>query len=299
MKIAIIGGGSIGLLFSYYLNEQYEVTLYVRNPSQREKIDSEGIVFQSEGNSRKADVQVKLASEWCKHDEEISIICVKQYQLEELLKNASLPTRHPYLFLQNGMGHLKWIDHYHLNMALVGTVEHGAFRVNENTVVHTGVGKTSIALYKGENVDFLRTFIQSMSGTFPFQIEKDYKLMLQKKLVVNALINPLTAVLKVKNGLLLENVHYFRVFNDLFNEIKGILELEEEQLYYENILNVCRKTSQNRSSMLRDIEEGRQTEIDAILGFLIEEAEKRKVNAPLVTTLFHIIKGSEIERGGK
>ncbi|WP_449619289.1 2-dehydropantoate 2-reductase [Robertmurraya sp. Marseille-Q9965] len=299
MKIAIIGGGSIGLLFSYYLNEYHEVTLYVRNLTQKEKIASEGIVLQSKQNASKADVQVKLISEWGKHNEELSIVCVKQYQLEGLLKNASLSTSHPYLFLQNGMSHLKWIDHFYLSAALVGTVEHGAYRVNENTVVHTGVGRTNIAFYKGKNDELIRSFVKSITEPFSFQIEDDYKFLLQKKLVVNTLINPLTAVLKVNNGLLLENEHYLHIFNDLFNEVKGILELEEEQVYYENALNVCRNTSQNRSSMLKDMEEGRQTEIDAILGYLIEEAEKRNIKAPLVTTLFHIIKGSEIKRGGK
>lgn len=299
MKIAIIGGGSIGLLFSYYLNEYHEVTLYVRNPLQKEKIASEGIVLQSKQNSAIADVQVKLISEWGNHNEELSIICVKQYQLEGVLRNAILSTNHPYLFLQNGMGHLKRIDQFNLSVAMVGTVEHGAYRVNENVVVHTGVGRTNIAFYKGKNDELLHSFVKSISNSFTFQIEDDYKFLLQRKLVVNALINPLTAVLKVNNGLLLENAHYFHIFNELFKEIKGILELKEEQVYYENTLNVCRNTSQNRSSMLKDIEEGRQTEIDAILGYLIEEAEKRNMKAPIVTTLFHIIKGSEIERGGK
>ncbi|TKC18562.1 2-dehydropantoate 2-reductase [Robertmurraya kyonggiensis] len=299
MKIAVIGGGSIGLLFSYCLHKHHEVTLYVRNPLQRERIASEGVVLQSKQKTRKADVQVRLISEWGNQDEELSIICVKQYQLEGLLRNASLPTNHPYLFLQNGMAHLKWVDRFNLTVVMVGTVEHGAYRVNENTVAHTGVGRTNIAFYKGKNDELIHSFVKPMSETFPVQIEDDYKLMLQKKLVVNALINPLTAVLKVNNGRLLENVHYFHIFNELFNEIKEILELEEEQVYYENTLNVCRNTSQNRSSMLKDIEEGRQTEIDAILGYLIEEAEKRNSKAPLVTTLFHIIKGREIERGGK
>ena len=34
MKIGIIGGGSIGLLFSYYLSEQHSISLYVHTKEQ-------------------------------------------------------------------------------------------------------------------------------------------------------------------------------------------------------------------------------------------------------------------------
>lgn len=299
MKIAIIGGGAIGLLFSHYLSQQHEITLYVRNSEQRNKVNSEGITLRKKDHSCKLDVKAKLISDWGLHDEELSIICVKEYQLQDLLENASLPKKHQFLFLQNGMGHLKWIDQYKLENVWVGSVEHGAYRESGKCVVHTGEGCTKIALYKGEGTDLPTLLGERFHHTFPFMLEHDYKEMLQKKLVVNAIINPLTSILKVQNGALLDNQHFFQVFTDLFNEIKGILHIKEEQLYYENVIQICRKTSQNRSSMLKDLEEKRPTEIDAILGYLIEESTKRKVQAPLVTTFFHLIKGIEHEEGGE
>jgi 2-dehydropantoate 2-reductase len=299
MKIAIIGGGAIGLLFAHYLSQQHEITLYVRKSEQKTKVNSEGVTLRKKDHSYRVDVKAELISDWGLHEEELSIICVKQYQLQDLLKNASLPKDHQFLFLQNGMGHLKWIDQFGLENVWVGSVEHGAFRESEDTVVHTGEGCTKMALYKGENSDLPTLLGEYFQHVFPFLIEHDYKEMLQKKLVVNAIINPLTSILKVQNGALLDNLDFFRVFTDLFNEIKGILNIKEEQLYYENVIQVCRKTSQNRSSMLKDLEEKRPTEIDAILGYLIEEATMRKVEAPLITTLFHLIKGIEREEGGE
>lgn len=299
MKIAIVGGGAIGLMFTYYLNFHHDVILYVRNPTQRDKILSEGISLRNKESVHRTPVSVKLVSEWGQGREDLSIICVKQYQLQELIENSTVPSTQRFLFLQNGMGHLKWIDKLGLSHVLVGAVEHGALRLNENTIVHTGRGLTKIAFYKGNDEEYINALITPYQESFPFKVEENYKEMLQKKLVVNAIINPLTALLKVRNGVLLENPYYTHIFKELFTEIKGILQLDKEEIYYENVVQICRNTSQNRSSMLKDIEEGRPTEIDAILGYILEQAEKNKVEAPLVNTLFHFIKGSELEEGGK
>lgn len=298
MKIAIVGGGAIGLLFSSYLKAHHEVILYVRNPLQKEKIENEGITLIHKERSMQVPVIVKLVSEWGIGQEDLSIICVKQYQLPSLLENNVLPINHPYLFLQNGMGHLKWINKHGLRHVLVGSVEHGALRMNINSVQHTGEGLTKIAFYKGQNIEHVNQLITPLQGSFPFYVESNYEEMLQKKLVVNAIINPLTALLKVNNGVLLANPYYFEVLKNLFSEIKGILKLDKEEIYFENVVQVCRKTSENRSSMLKDLEEGRQTEIDAILGYLIEEANKSQMDTPLVNTLFQFIKGSEMVQGG-
>lgn len=299
MKLAIIGGGAIGLLFTHYLNLEHEVTLYVRNPLQKDQILAEGITLIHKGKRSQSFVNVKLVTEWGHGPEELAIICVKQYQLAGLLENRVFLNEHPFLFLQNGMGHLKLIDKLNVADVLVGSVEQGALRINESTVEHTGKGITKIAFYKGGNQKIVQELTTPLQQLFPIYMEQNYKEMLQKKLVVNAIINPLTALLKVRNGVLLENPHYFKVFKDLFSEIKEILRLDQEELYFENVVQVCRKTGENRSSMLKDLDEGRQTEIDAILGYLVEEAKSLNIDAPLVNTLFHFIKGSEMEQGGE
>ncbi|MEM5593669.1 ketopantoate reductase C-terminal domain-containing protein [Niallia circulans] len=40
-------------------------------------------------------------------------------------------------------------------------------------------------------------------------------------------------------------------------------------------MEVVGKTALNKSSMLKDMEAGRPTEIDAILGYIIEEAKRK------------------------
>ena len=82
----------------------------------------------------------------------------------------------------------------------VGTVEHGAIRLEPNRVLHTGIGSTKISSIRPSRSRLLEMISLESDKSFPFIIEEDYENMLLKKLVVNAVINPLTAVLGVKNG---------------------------------------------------------------------------------------------------
>lgn len=296
MKIGIVGGGSIGLLFAHYLAQVNRVTLYVRNENQLKIVEKEGLFLHKQHNKYKTTVEVKHVSQWGRSEEDVSIICLKQYDLPHLLRN-NIP-KHPLLFVQNGMGHLKWLEKIDNELILVGTVEHGAMKLNENNVSHTGEGITRVAYFKGKNEQLIETMVKE-NKHFPFSFEKNFREMLLKKLVVNALINPLTTVLKVKNGTLIENPHYFAIFKELFNEIKRPLCLENEQMYFENAVSICKKTGENRSSMLKDVEEGRKTEVEAILGYILEEAHQKQINTPLVKTLYHLIKGIELDGEGR
>ena len=58
------------------------------------------------------------------------------------------------LFLQNGMGHLKYLDKLK-GEVYVGTVEHGAIRLKANTVLHTGIGSTNISSFRPSRAKLL------------------------------------------------------------------------------------------------------------------------------------------------
>ncbi|PLR97389.1 2-dehydropantoate 2-reductase [Bacillus sp. T33-2] len=298
MKIGIIGGGSIGLLFAYYLSGKHDVTLYTKTRDQASLIQSEGIHVIKGEEQLHARFEAFPIDEW-NETCDITIVSVKQYQLSGLL--AKLHSRMAgggcYLFLQNGMSHLTGLSDLKASRIYVGSVEHGAAKINGNTVRHNGNGITRAAVFKG-NPDLLAVFSSSVPPSFPVAIEKDYHKMLVNKLIVNAVINPLTAVLRVPNGELADNPFYFDLLKLLFEEVADSLDIDCKWEQFQNVVAVCKKTSQNRSSMLKDVEEGRPTEIDAILGYCLESAEERKIETPLMRAFYSCIKGREYKREG-
>ena len=62
---------------------------------------------------------------------------------------------------------------------------------------------------------------------------------------------------------------------------------------------VCKESSNNLSSMLQDIINGKKTEIDAQSGALVKYAEKFEIQAPrhaMMTSLLHLLEKWSVDR---
>ncbi len=79
----------------------------------------------------------------------------------------------------------------------------------------------------------------------------------------------------------------------VFKEACRILRLENEEEAWEQVRSVCGQTKENRSSMLVDVIEGRQTEADAIIGYLLKEARLQGLDAVHLEFLYGGIKALE------
>ncbi len=291
MKIGIIGGGSIGLLFAGYLAESHDVTIFTRTEHQANEINKKGITIEKKNNVKTFNVQAKISSSSVK-EMDLLFIAVKQYILTDLLTQLKdIEKVGMICFLQNGMGHIEHIKQLQNATILVGIVEHGALKVDNTTVIHTGIGQTKIGTYKG-NVPVL----ENIHTDFPIEFHDDWFDILSNKLVVNAVINPLTALYRVKNGELLENSYFHKQMKNVFRDIVSIIPTNEEKMW-ELVTTICKNTASNKSSMLRDIEEGRKTEIDAILGYILIEAKKRKRELTITQFLYDSLKGIEYKGG--
>lgn len=293
MQIGIIGGGAIGLLFASYLHNDFSVTLYTRTSEQAVELNKYGLILQRDSKKVISMVKALPISDW-EGVEELSIIAVKQYQLpaifDRITKIQVVPKN--LLFLQNGMGHLELLEKLPVENIYVGTVEHGALKINSYTVSHNGEGMTNVAVYRG-NPLVIQEFSSMTPPIFPVTLLPDFYMMLVNKLIVNAVINPLTAILNVKNGELVENSFYYKAAKILFDEVAAILNLGEADQHFQRIMDVCEQTASNRSSMLKDTEDGRRTEVDAILGYLLKEAARQKKMAPQIASYYYLLKGKE------
>jgi 2-dehydropantoate 2-reductase len=297
MRVGIIGAGSIGLLFAAYISRVLEVTIYTRTLEQAAEINKYGILLKKGTERTISMVKALTISEW-RGTEDLTIIAVKQYQLNSIIEKINqLPTiPNNLLFLQNGMGHLKQIKDIQVNNLFVGSVEHGALKENSYTVSHNGEGNTNVAVFKGDSAS-LYEFVSTATMEFPVVLQQDYYGMLVNKLIANAVINPLTAILQVKNGELIKNQYYFHVVRNLCSEISSIMYLNNPEEHLQRIIKICNSTADNRSSMLKDIEADRLTEVDAILGFILEEATSKGIKAPQAENLYYLIKGKEMMKG--
>ena len=294
MRIGIIGSGSIGLLFAACLSKNHRIHLYCRRTEQLHQLQ-QGILLN--GKPVAMDNIKTATTEDVPEKVDLWIVAVKQYHLLSLASFfGKIPADTPILFLQNGMGHLDYLGTLEHRNLFLGVVEHGALKKSDREVLHTGAGQTRIALFGGREETFVNIHRLIHTPDFPFILEKDYRGMLVGKLVANAIINPLTAIFQVKNGELLQNPYFFRLMKETFLEIQEVLQLDLPEQSFQNVIRICEKTKENESSMLRDLKRSKETEIEAIIGYLLKEAEKKGVETKLLRFLYIGIKGLENKR---
>ncbi|MDP4553106.1 2-dehydropantoate 2-reductase [Alkalihalobacillus macyae] len=288
MKITIIGAGSIGLLLAAKFSiANHTVTMVCHHIQQANKINTEGIEYRGTMVRR---VPVQATSELQNHKVDLLIIAVKSQQVSSVVQHIrkiygeDIPDM---LFIQNGMAHIENLKSLSHNI-LVGIINHGAKKLDDVTVLHTGEGTIEVSTYQGVPYP-LHTLSKE---DFPIYHVKDWYSMLARKLVVNCAINPLTGIFDVDNGELLTNARFYTILRELVKESSRVLNLDYEEAL-SNVQAVCIKTARNTSSMLTDLKRGRLTEVDAITGVILKQAELKGLDAPYSRFVYDSIKGLE------
>lgn len=312
VDILWIGGGSLGLLYAAKctLAGAGGHGLLVRTKDQVHRVMAQGLELMEQDRRFTAflpctDQAIEIEGcEWI-------ALMVKQAHLAEehfLEQVRLLSTRFPqanWACFQNGIGHMeqlsKWIPAQRLHYA-VST--EGAKRQGPATVEHTGTGTTIIGGYgTEETTQAQKKLMKTMDAAgFDVQASNQIKETVWKKLLINAVINPLTALWRVKNGELLVSDERLIAMRELFEESRLVAAHEGVDIppsHWDQVLAVCRNTAHNSSSMLQDILHGRPTELEWINGSLLRLGAKHGLLLPMTETIVRRIREVEGQLGGQ
>lgn len=316
MVFYIIGAGSLGLLYGSKLCLLgHEVLFMTRTEEQATYLNSEGIRlhdynskihitpshFQAFSLANSNFMSPTLRADWV-------IITVKQWQVNaNLIKQIDLIASSDtnILCLQNGIGLADRLIDANIGHAVFSAVTtEGAKRSECNEVFHTGKGNTAIGITKlgalqnisiaeakkyGENlVDIFQ------KAGFRSFLSNKIDIEIYKKLLINCIINPLTAIWRIPNGELLANLDRIKLVQQLCQEAEAICQANSIPMdfdLYDQVVQVCKGTYSNTSSMLHDILQDNQTEIDYINGHLVKLAIAANIEAPMHETITNLIKG--------
>lgn len=273
MKLAVLGPGALGCLLAALFREAgVEVSLVDYRPDRVARLRLRGIQVQSlDGVQRVIEVPIGLAPEVGPCD--LTIVTVKAYQTEsaarvlpELMSQGGVA-----LTLQNGLGNLEAIARrVGTRRLLAGVGLLGATRRDEGRIIYAGRGVIYIGAPAGSQVSPIE--VAAVADLFraaglECQPREDIEAALWEKLVINVGINPLTALLRVPNGALLQLPEAWEVAAAAAAEAQAVAQASGYNLSgapAARLRQVCANTATNRSSMLQDILAGRPTEIEAL-----------------------------------
>lgn len=295
LNIGIIGAGAMGLLYAANFAKESNLTLFTRREIQRNTLKENGILLIDNEKRNTIHINAVAVDNLAElNKQQLIMVAVKQYSLDKIVPLLQkITTDIPILFIQNGAAHLEILSLLgEKRTILLGISEHGAGRENDTTVVWRGHGRTKYSVYQGTLDNSIETWLDAIPD-FPVEKHPSYLEIMQEKLFINAVINPLTAVLGVQNGALLANPEWHILLRTLVDEIERIIPIKSG---LEKVEQICRVTANNFSSMALDQKHGRKTEIDGIVLPILEKGAQEGEQLPTLQTLYHIIKGSEGEK---
>jgi 2-dehydropantoate 2-reductase len=290
----IIGLGAIGLGLAHLLKAQ-NCTLFSRAQTSAAQMMPRLSVTDVNGETVNVNAQVislDAVSQIHWQAIDLLILPVKCYQLDALVQqiNPMLPPNLPVLLMQNGLGgHELLARAFPKNPRYVGATTDAIAKASAHRIeVHA---RGELIIGSVEQSKATPALAHLLNAHPKGQWDDHILIYLYKKLAVNAVINPLTAKFKCRNG-------DIRQHSDLVDGIKrevfGLyralsLDIDLQQLsdYIDSVIVL---TANNYSSMYQDAVHQRPTEIDGILGVLIKKAAGHNMTLPLIQSLYCDIK---------
>jgi 2-dehydropantoate 2-reductase len=203
------------------------------------------------------------------------------------------------LTLQNGLGNKEALEAaLGAERVALGVTTTGATLLSSGRVRPGGEGVISIGEHPRLEplLDVLKT------AGFNVEVLSDVDTLIWGKLVINAAINPMTAILRVSNGELLQRPSARQLSADLAREVEAVAHAQNISLAFDDPVGasetVMEKTATNNSSMFQDIQRGAPTEIDAICGAVVEVGERVGVETPVNYAVWKMVKAAVEKLGG-
>jgi 2-dehydropantoate 2-reductase len=175
--------------------------------------------------------------------------------------------------------------------------------VGPGVVRQAGTGEILFPEPTGPSADRVRTLVGLLSDAgFSVRSISDFDREVWRKAIVNAAINPVTALRGIPNGrvldeparseslaLLQEAVRAARAAGYDISEAESVRDFER----------IARASAANRSSMLQDVDRGRPTEIDAISGALLRSAATHGLDLPRTRAIVEAVRRRRSEGAGR
>lgn len=299
MRIAILGTGALGCLFAAHLARRAEVWMLGTWAEGIAAVRRSGVTVRDDKTCWHAVIRATNDPAEAP-PADLALLLVKSYQTERAAAWAArvLASDGVAVTLQNGLDNgPRLAAAVGTNRTAVGVTYNGATLLGPGDVRHTAQMPT----YIGDaptTCAHVRALVACLSEAgLAAETADDPDAMLWRKALANAAINPLTALWRVPNGLLLATPDRRALLATAVEEVVAVadaagvpLSLGDPVAYVEG---VCRGTAGNRSSMLQDIERARRTEIDSINGVIVHQGRKLGLSTPVNETLWQLVRGLE------
>jgi 2-dehydropantoate 2-reductase len=299
MKIAILGSGAMGSIFGGWLSHRHEVWLIDIWQEHLDAINTTGLQIETNGQLHCFHPRTAVNAQNV-GPVNLVIIFVKSFDTATALsQNRELFTPQTLvLTLQNGWGNAEDILRYvNAENLFLGTTAHGGNVLGPGRVCHAGQGQTYVGVRSGTTRRAQTIADLLTKSGFETVVTATVAAMIWRKLLINAAINPLTALLNVPNGYLTECAAAQELMENIIGEAVTVANAAgmnfDATAVLEEVKKVARLTAANRSSMLQDVTKKRPTEVGRINGAIVAQGKAFGITTPYNHMILQLIKARE------
>ena len=289
MDVCVFGAGSLGSLVGGLLAGDHEVHLVGRKPHV-ETVREDGLRLTGAFDRR---VHPTVSTD-PPAAADLAIVTVKSFDTEAAARALGGVSADAVLSLQNGMGNEELLAAHLSAPVLAGTTTYGARLADPGVIECTGVGDVSLGPWDGGMSTAADRAGEALAAGLEATVAADMPRRLWEKLAVNAGINAVTALARVPNGDLVDGPAG-EVARNAARETVQVAAGAGVDIPNapERTVRVAETTATNRSSMHQDLRADSRTEVDAINGYVVEQADSP---VPVNATLAALVRAWERER---
>jgi 2-dehydropantoate 2-reductase len=299
MRVGIVGAGALGTLFGHRLAAANDVVLLERRPEIVAAVRADGL--RVDGDARPA----QIASEpRTLYDVQVLFVFVRATDTLRALRPfaGELSPTTAIVSLQNGLGNEEAIK-TGLGGSIplvIGATTESALTVGPGEVRRIGEGVTVLGA-AGASAEVVNRIVR-LVGEAGLRSSAAYDIRphLWGKLIANAAINPVAALLDRPNGVVLADAHAGEVARSLAQEAATVANAMRIPLPFTDpwtyVRGIVEQTAELDNSMLYDLRSGAPTEVDFINGAVVSAGRRAGVPTPYNETLADLVRAREATR---
>jgi 2-dehydropantoate 2-reductase len=301
-SILIVGAGAIGGLYAAHLAKVADVAVLDTNAAHVDAIRKHGLAISGRTESVTRLTAFAHAAEMGPRRFDAVIILVKSQATESAFHSIHpvLEGRPVVVTFQNGMGNEE------LLMKLTDLeVAHG---VSFEAARYDGPGRVQHLVHGEEswlgpargNVASVAWLGELMTKSgIRTRVVADPRGAIWGKFIFNSVMNPVGAIVQGVNAARYEVPEMRGLIDDMAAECVRVAEalgirLEFDPMYLvKKIRSGEAPLSKHGGSMAQDLEAGRETELEAMTGYIVRKAKELGVPVPVTETVYRMAKGVE------
>jgi 2-dehydropantoate 2-reductase len=296
LRIGIVGAGALGTLFGQRLAANNEVLMLERKPDVVAAIRRDGLKVDGEARAAHATSEPREL-----FGVQVLFVFVRATDTLRALRPfaAELSPATAIVSLQNGLGNEEAIKASlggMISLAIGATTE-SALTVGPAEVKRIGDGTTVLGSAGASPATINRVAGLLVDAGLRASAAYDIRPHLWGKLIANAAINPVAALLDRPNGIVLTDAHAGDVARSLAQEAATVANAMRIPLPFTDpwsyVRTIVEQTAELDNSMLFDLRAGVPTEVDFINGAVVAAGRRAAVPTPYNETLTALVKARE------